>query len=118
LLTPAQFSVVHDKAAEPAAETFRVAESGVYACTCGQSLFEASAATEAQGTLAHFHRPVESAAVVTDVASAWSLDEEKVEVRCGMCGAHLGHVDSGQSAEDPLIFKLKPTALVWAGTAE
>ena len=114
LLTPAQFSVVQGKAAEPSNETFEVTESGVYACTCDQPLFHTDAAAETHSQLAHFHRPVDPAAVVTDVTSAWSLEAEKVELRCSMCGAHLGYVDPGQDAEDPLVFKLKPTALVFA----
>ena len=79
-------------------------------------LFHTDAAADTHSELAHFHRPVDPAAVVTDVTSAWSLEATKVELRCSMCGAHLGYVDPGQDAEAPLVFKLKPTALVFTAT--
>ncbi len=66
-------------------------ESGMYLCVCcGTELFESKTKYESGTGWPSFYDPVakENIELVPDR----SLFEERVEVTCARCGAHLGHV--------------------------
>ncbi len=93
-------------------DEIRLSSSGILHCgACGAPLFETDARVSASTPGLHFDHAHDPTAVVTDRYSPWSLDNAKVELRCGSCGAHLGHVDPGDSAGAPLRFVVSPTIL-------
>lgn len=93
-------------------EHLHIEAPGALACgACGAPLFEAEAWVESAEPGLHFARPQSPASVVTDRHSEWSLEHGAVELLCGSCGAHLGHVDPGQHQDQPLRFVINPPML-------
>ena len=66
-------------------------KDGVYTCTCcGAALFKSDAKYDSGTGWPSFYEPVSAAAVRMERDG--SLGMERVEVLCGSCDAHLGHV--------------------------
>ncbi len=78
---------------------------------CGAHLFDADAAVASSEPGLHFGHAHAADAVVADRNSEWSLEAGKVELLCGACGGHLGYVDAGEAASDPLRFVVNPGVL-------
>ena len=92
LLTPEQFRVLREHGTEPARSSPLNYEkrTGMYQCAaCGQPLFESSTKYESGSGWPSFFRPLPNAvATTTDQSHGMT----RVEVHCGSCGGHLGHV--------------------------
>ncbi len=119
LLTPDQYRATREKIAdEPFAGTLvEHDDSGIYHCVCGNPLFHSEHKQASQNGFPRFRQAVAPAALVTDVASLWSQENEQVDLLCGACGAHLGHVDPGETPDDPLSFQVNSSALVFQPAA-
>jgi peptide-methionine (R)-S-oxide reductase len=93
LLTRQQYMVTRQKATEPAFSGRYVNNhaKGTYACVCcGNELFSSQAKFESGTGWPSFFKPIAPSRV--ENAPDYELAEQRVEVMCRDCGAHLGHV--------------------------
>ncbi len=92
-LTPEQFNVARQHGTERpfTGPNWDNKAPGTYACVCcGERLFDAAAKYDSGTGWPSFYEPITSEAV--DEHEDRSLFMKRVEVRCGRCDAHLGHV--------------------------
>jgi peptide-methionine (R)-S-oxide reductase len=92
-LTPEQYEVTRRAGTERAftGEYWDCHEDGTYVCVCcGASLFSSEDKFESGSGWPSFFQPARDAPV--DEATDASHGMVRTEVRCGNCGAHLGHV--------------------------
>jgi len=93
VLTPAQFAVCRGSGTErPFSGAYcERKEPGRYRCVCcGLPLFEAGAKFDSGTGWPSFTAPLTAGAVEEHADSSHGM--VRVEVRCGRCAAHLGHV--------------------------
>lgn len=101
-LTPAEFDVLREGGTERpfVGEYTDTTTEGVYACrACGSELFRSDAKFESHCGWPSFYSPLAQDRVeyLTDT----SMGSTRVEVRCGSCGSHLGHVFDGEGYSTP-----------------
>ena len=92
-LTPEQFHVCREKGTEPpfTGKYHDTKDKGVYTCVCcGNELFESDTKFDSGTGWPSFYQPIASENVSTETDNAYGMS--RVEVMCGACGAHLGHV--------------------------
>ena len=92
-LTPEQYRVTRGRGTEPAfcGGLLGNKEAGIYVCVCCDlPLFESSAKFESGTGWPSFSAPLDPASVATVEDASHGM--RRVEVVCGSCGAHLGHV--------------------------
>ncbi len=66
-------------------------ESGTYACICcGAELFDSDKKYDSGTGWPSFFKPISEDAVITEEDR--SLGMLRIEVKCGRCDAHLGHL--------------------------
>ncbi|MBI1746412.1 MAG: peptide-methionine (R)-S-oxide reductase MsrB [Acidobacteria bacterium] len=93
LLTPEQFNVTRHKGTERAftGEYWQTKETGIYSCVCcGTDLFSSETKFDSGTGWPSFWSPISEANIRT--GSDKNLSEERTEVLCRRCDAHLGHV--------------------------
>ncbi len=92
-LSPEQFEVCRNKGTERAftGKYYDCKDSGIYNCACcGNPLFDSETKYDSGTGWPSFYEPVSPESVVTE--EDYSLGMQRVEVLCGACDAHLGHV--------------------------
>jgi len=92
-LTPEEYRILRDKGTERAftGKYWDNHEQGVYHCAaCGQIVFTSADKFESGTGWPSYTRPAEARAVVTESDTSYGM--RRVEVMCGNCGGHLGHV--------------------------
>ena len=92
-LTPEQYEVLRKKGTEApfSGELLENTEKGLYVCgACGEVLFESNAKFDAHCGWPSFYEPITKNAV--HLSEDRSHGMRRVEVTCGNCGSHLGHV--------------------------
>ena len=114
-LTPNTFAVTREAATERAfsGRYWNHFETGRYTCVaCGALLFEADTKFDAGCGWPSYSEAV-NAQAVERVHDA-SLGVDRVEVRCGQCGSHLGHVFDDGPAPTGERFCINSLALDFA----
>jgi peptide-methionine (R)-S-oxide reductase len=92
-LTPQQYEVTRKHGTEQAftGPYWDEKQPGLYSCVCcGQALFESNTKFDSGTGWPSFFRPVNETAVAEYSDNSHLM--RRVEVRCGKCEAHLGHV--------------------------
>lgn len=92
-LTPQQYAVTRQKGTERAftGEYWDCHEEGTYKCVCcGADLFTSATKFDSGCGWPSFWAPLEEESLEEQVDLSYGM--RRVEVMCGSCGAHLGHV--------------------------
>lgn len=92
-LTPEQYKILREKGTEsPFSGKYEFTkDAGVYRCTaCGNPLFSSNAKFESGSGWPSYYEPVSSESI--EMRSDDSHGMSRMEVVCGRCGSHLGHV--------------------------
>ena len=92
-LTAEQYYVTRQKGTERpfTGRYYNCKKAGVYRCVCcGNDLFNSDAKFDSGTGWPSYWEPVTPESVTT--AEDDSLGMRRIEVLCGRCGAHLGHV--------------------------
>ncbi|MBF0189201.1 MAG: peptide-methionine (R)-S-oxide reductase MsrB [Magnetococcales bacterium] len=92
-LTEDQYRVCRQKGTEPpfTGKYYNAKDAGVYRCACcGEPLFKSSTKFDSGTGWPSFWEPISKEAVREESDSSHFM--VRVEVLCGACDAHLGHV--------------------------
>lgn len=93
ILTAEQYRVLREKGTEPAftGKYYDNHETGMYHCgACGAPIFSSSEKYDSGSGWPSFWKAVDESKV--ELVKDLSYGTKRVEVLCGPCGSHLGHV--------------------------
>lgn len=93
VLDPEAFRVLRKRGTEPkfSGDLLDVAEPGLFRCAgCDTVLFESEQKFDSSSGWPSFYDVADAGKIETEIDTSGGL--ERVEVRCGTCGGHLGHV--------------------------
>ncbi|MCC6946879.1 MAG: peptide-methionine (R)-S-oxide reductase MsrB [Bradyrhizobiaceae bacterium] len=111
-LTPEQYYVTRQHGTErPFSSPLNVEKrEGMYVCVaCGNPLFKSDAKYESGSGWPSFWQPVSPDAVTEHEDSSMLM--QRIEIRCGRCDAHLGHVFPDGPQPTGLRYCMNGTAL-------
>lgn len=92
-LSPEEFHILREKGTERAftGEYYQTKTPGTYLCrACGNELFSSETKYESGSGWPSFYQPLKADAVEEHADNAFGM--RRVEITCGRCGSHLGHV--------------------------
>ena len=92
-LSPERYHVLREAGTEPAftGALLHNKEAGTYTCgACGRELFKSETKYDSGSGWPSFYEAIDGKAVV--LLDDDSLGRHRIEVRCGACDSHLGHV--------------------------
>ncbi|WP_426566748.1 peptide-methionine (R)-S-oxide reductase MsrB [Angustibacter sp. McL0619] len=101
-LSPQEFHVLREAGTEApfVGEYTDTTTEGVYACrACGTELFRSDHKFASHCGWPSFYSPLAEDRV--EYIEDSTLGMKRVEVRCGNCGSHLGHVFEGEGYDTP-----------------
>ncbi|AOW81037.1 peptide-methionine (R)-S-oxide reductase [Halodesulfurarchaeum formicicum] len=93
VLTDAEYQILREQGTEPkfSGDLLDVDEPGVFRCAgCDTVLFESEHKFDSNSGWPSFYDVAAAGNIETAVDTSHGM--ERIEVRCGTCGGHLGHV--------------------------
>jgi peptide-methionine (R)-S-oxide reductase len=93
ILTPEQYHILREKGTERAftGKFWNHHADGAYTCAgCGQALFDSKTKFDSGTGWPSFYEAMEKGRV--ELKDDYAYGMRRVEVLCGRCGGHLGHV--------------------------
>jgi len=92
-LSPEEYQILREKGTEQAftGEYYKTKTPGTYLCrACGNELFSSDTKYESGSGWPSFYEPLKPDAVEEHADDSYGM--RRVEITCGRCGSHLGHV--------------------------
>jgi len=92
-LSPERYRVLRQAGTEPAftGSLLHNKEAGIYSCgACGRELFKSDTKYDSGSGWPSFYDAIDDKAVALIDDDSHGM--HRIEVRCGSCGSHLGHV--------------------------
>lgn len=92
-LTPEQYHILREKGTERpfTGKYYKTKEKGIYKCAaCGNELFSSDTKYDSKTGWPSFYEPISEGSL--EFKPDDSMGMKRVEVICGRCGSHLGHV--------------------------
>jgi peptide-methionine (R)-S-oxide reductase len=92
-LSPEEYQILREKGTERAftGEYYKTKTPGTYLCrACGNELFSSETKYESGSGWPSFYEPLKADAVEEHEDDSYGM--RRVEITCGRCGSHLGHV--------------------------
>jgi peptide-methionine (R)-S-oxide reductase len=92
-LSPEEYQILREKGTERAftGEYYKTKTPGTYLCrACGNELFSSDTKYESGSGWPSFYQPLKPDAVEEHSDDSYGM--RRVEITCGRCGSHLGHV--------------------------
>ena len=93
MLTEEQYWVTRKHGTEPAfsGELNDVHDMGTYKCVCcGEALFDSQTKFDSGSGWPSFYAPIDNAPIQETEDNSFLM--RRIEVHCGVCDSHLGHV--------------------------
>ena len=93
VLTDEEYEILRERGTEPkfSGDLLDVDEPGVFRCAgCGTVLFESDTKFDSNSGWPSFYDVAAQGTVETEIDTRHGM--QRVEVTCGTCGGHLGHV--------------------------
>jgi peptide-methionine (R)-S-oxide reductase len=93
ILTPTQYKILREKGTERAftGQFYDFKEKGTYSCAaCGNDLFNSDSKFDSMCGWPSYFEPISENAI--EYHKDFSYGMSRIEVTCGKCGGHLGHV--------------------------
>lgn len=112
ILTPEQFQVLrkHDTERAFSGKYNDHKKEGIYLCAgCGNKIFSSETKFESGTGWPSFYAPISEKVIGTTIDKKFGM--ERVEVHCGRCGGHLGHVFNDGPKPTGLRYCLNSVAL-------
>ena len=116
VLSPEAYHVLKEQGTEPrfSGEFWLHDEDGMYICmACGTPLFDSGAKFKSNSGWPSFFQPADSATVATSLDLSHGM--RRMEVVCGACGGHLGHVFEDGPPPTGLRYCINSVALDFVG---
>ena len=93
LLSEAEYHVLRERGTEPkfSGDLLDVSGAGVFRCAgCGAELFTTDQKFDSTSGWPSFYDVLDEGAIETELDTRHGM--QRIEVSCGTCGGHLGHV--------------------------
>ncbi len=117
ILTPEQYRILRKKGTEMACSGPHLENKGqgIYRCVgCGNPVFKSQSKFESGTGWPSFFQPYTDQSIETKEDSSYGM--KRIEVLCGRCGGHLGHVFNDGPAPTGLRYCINGTVLEFEKT--